>query len=77
MPPYDMRITRTTATTPSSAKKVSRDMYAKGEATQADWKLVCVSDALVQEVKRIIKESEILKYASTHPDEKNTCADTA
>lgn len=26
--------------------------------------LVCVSDALVQEVKRIIKESEILKYAS-------------
>jgi hypothetical protein len=24
--------------------------------------LVCVSDAMVQEVKRIIKDSEILKY---------------
>lgn len=60
---------------PSSAKKVSRKIYGKGEATQADREVVCVSDALVQEVKRIIKESEILKYASTHSDKKNTCAD--
>jgi hypothetical protein len=29
---------------------------------------VCVSDALVEEVKRIIKDSEILKYALGLPD---------
>jgi hypothetical protein len=33
-----------------------------------------VSDALVEEVKRIIKDSEILKYALGLPDKKNTGA---
>lgn len=28
--------------------------------------LVCVSDTLVAEIKRIVKESEILKYVSRH-----------
>ncbi|KAJ5055320.1 Protein mago nashi [Penicillium rubens] len=38
-------------------------------------KEMCVSDALVEEVKRIIKDSEILKYALGLPDKKNTGAD--
>jgi protein mago nashi len=49
--------------------------YQKEERTRADGVIVCVSDALVEEVKRIIKDSEILKYALGLPDKKNTGAD--
>jgi hypothetical protein len=34
--------------------------------------LVCVSDALVAEIKRIVKESEILKYIFDPPLQQQT-----
>jgi hypothetical protein len=75
-PPYDMRTIRTTAMILSSAKKVSGSRHTKKKKrTRADGVIVCVSDALVEEVKRIIKDSEILKYALGLPDKKNTGAD--
>lgn len=56
----DMPTTQTTATIPSSGKKVwILNMLLLNIADQ----VVCVSDALVAEIKRIVKESEILKYA--------------
>lgn len=71
-PPYDMQTTRTTAMIPSSAKKVSKSIHTNNEnRTQTDRVIVCVSDAMVEEVKRIIKDSEILKYALTLPHRKN------
>jgi hypothetical protein len=35
--------------------------------------IVCVSSAMIQEVKRIIKNSEILKYANTHHEWAECC----
>ena len=58
----DMQTTQTTATTPSSGKKV---WFPKAQhAQRIDRTAVCVSSHLIDEIKRIIKESEILKYAS-------------
>lgn len=50
-------------------------IYQKKKRTQTDRVIVCVSDAMVEEVKRIIKDSEILKYALTLFHRKNTRAD--
>jgi hypothetical protein len=57
----DMRTTPTTATTPSSGKRVRH--REKIESPVLTY-VVCVSDALVAEIKRIVKESDILKYAT-------------
>lgn len=55
--------TPTTATTRSSEKRV-RSFFLYRPALLID--LVCVSDVLVAEIKRIVKDSEILKYVSSY-----------
>ncbi|CAG8056125.1 unnamed protein product [Penicillium nalgiovense] len=45
--------------------------YQKEKRTRADRVIVCVSDALVEEVKRIIKDSEILKEDDSKWPQKN------
>jgi hypothetical protein len=49
-----------------------RHTYQKAKRTEANRIQVCVSDAMVEEVKRIIKESEILKYATMFQREQYT-----
>jgi hypothetical protein len=55
---HDMRTTPTTAMTLSFAKRVS---LVQKDSCAVLIRAVCVSDALVAEIKRIVKESEILK----------------
>ncbi|CAG8908335.1 unnamed protein product [Penicillium egyptiacum] len=45
--------------------------YRKEKRAQADRVIVCVSDAMVEEVKRIIKDSEILKEDDSKWPQKN------
>lgn len=61
--PPVMRTIPTTATTPSFGKRVRYVIFLVSSFTDL---LVCVSDALVAEIKRIVKESEILKYVKSH-----------
>lgn len=61
---HGMPTTRTTATTPSSAKRV-RELLPPSLHEHRLTVSVCVSHALVAEIKRIVKESEIMKYAAT------------
>jgi hypothetical protein len=60
-----MQTTPTIEMIPSSGKKVrKRSFMAHGCRSQADngLPIVCVSDTLIAEIKRIIKSSEIMKY---------------
>lgn len=67
--------TQTTATTPSSAKKVRHPQYPADAFTFAilfvNKKQVCVSSAVISEIKKIIKDSEILKEDDTKWPQKN------
>jgi hypothetical protein len=56
---HDTRTTQITEMTLSSAKKVGCPRMAILPILIC---AVCVSDALVAEIKRIVKDSEILKY---------------
>ena len=56
-------------------KESELEHIPKDKRTQTDRVIVCVSDAMVEEVKRIIKDSEILKYAFTLPHRRKTCTD--
>lgn len=59
--PLDMPTTQTIAMTLSSAKRVCKlPHHSPGAPTNSD--KVCVSHALVAEIKRMVKESEIMKY---------------
>jgi len=55
-----MQTTPTTATIALSGKRVRNALRSTLPVSNAS--LVCVSDALVAEIKRIVKDSEILKY---------------
>lgn len=59
-----MPTTRTTGTILSSGKRVSHECTSETIRTpQTDVHEVCVSSLMIQEIKKIIKESEIMKYA--------------
>ena len=67
-----MQTIRITETTPLFAKRVC----SKAIAGQKDTKFaVCVSSLMIDEIKRIIKDSEIVKYVQVlmclHPYESN------
>lgn len=57
---HDMPITPTTAMTPLFEKRARS--FSPLHENYVLTLVVCVSDALVAEIKRIVKESEILKY---------------
>ena len=64
-----MRTIRTIATTPSSAKRVGQTEDSRGPCS--DRCLVSVSALLIQEIKRIIKDSEIMKEDDSKWPQKN------
>jgi hypothetical protein len=66
---HDMRIIPTIETIPLSGKKV-RQLFTHSWLTLGlTWNFlpVCVSSLMVDEIKRIIKTSEIMKYISRNP----------
>lgn len=64
VPPHDMQTIRITGMTPSFAKRVSSAFLQLWKLTYLSSygvPVVCVSSLLISEIKRIIKESEIMK----------------
>lgn len=62
----DTRTTPTIETIPSFAKRVrSRNSHLKPTLADHSSPIVCVSSLMVEEIKRIIKTSEIMKYVAT------------
>lgn len=57
----DMRTTQTTETTPLSGKRVGLHSDPKSSHVTKTCE-VCVSSLMIDEIKRIIKDSEIMKY---------------
>lgn len=64
-----MQTTPTTATIALSGKRVRNALRPTLPVSNAS--SVCVSDALVAEIKRIVKDSEILKYVSSNESAHN------
>lgn len=63
VPLPDTQTTPTTEMIPSSGKRVRRDTLSGPQnSTDIVFYIVCVSSILVDEIKRIIKTSEIMKY---------------
>jgi hypothetical protein len=56
-----MPTTQITATILSFARRVSRHLFVLDEAQSLTESTVCVSSILIAEIKKIIKESEIMK----------------
>ena len=61
----DMLIIRTTEMIPLFEKRVCQPTHSSVSSTDLMESTVCVSSLLVDEIKRIIKTSEIMKYACT------------
>ena len=66
--PQDMPTIRIIETIPLSAKKVRSEASHSddGEHTDVLYCAVCVSSVLIDEIKRIIRTSEIMKYVEDY-----------
>ena len=62
---HDMQIILITGMTPSSAKKV-RFLIRSYQLPFTKYFQVCVSSLLIAEIKRIVKDSEIMKYPNSN-----------
>ncbi len=69
-------ITRTTGMTASFGKRVCTVVapVACSEVADRPW-LVCVSSLVIDEIKRIVKSSEIMKFVACHRDSGRRFAD--